>query len=53
MGKKKGITELDVVWRTLRTWGKYQLFQLFLILLDFIPASFAILGVVFTGKLAF
>jgi hypothetical protein len=51
MGQEKGVTELDAVWRTLKPWGKYQCFQLFLILLDFIPASFAILSAVFTGKL--
>ncbi|XP_045215873.2 organic cation transporter protein-like isoform X1 [Mercenaria mercenaria] len=49
MGTEDGVTELDAVWRALKPWGKFQSFQLFLILLDFIPASFAILSAVFTG----
>lgn len=51
MAAEKGVPELDAVWRALKPWGKYQCFQLFLTLLDCIPASFAILSAVFTGKL--
>lgn len=49
MATENGVPELDAVWRVLKPWGKYQCFQLFLTLLDFVPASFAILSAVFTG----
>ena len=42
--------EIDSVWRKVRPWGKFQMFQFFLILIDYIPACFAILSAVFTGK---
>ncbi|XP_045215866.2 organic cation transporter protein-like [Mercenaria mercenaria] len=45
----RGIQELDSVWRAIKPWGKFQLFQIFLVLLDFSPACFAILSAVFTG----
>lgn len=45
--------ELDSVWRAVNPWGKFQILQLSLILLDFGPAAFAILSAVFTGKKLF
>lgn len=47
----EGTQEVDAIWRALNPWGKYQVFQLCLLLIDFFPASFAILSAVFTGYL--
>lgn len=41
--------EVDIIWRSLNKWGRYQMFQTALILTDYIPACFAILSAVFTG----
>ncbi|XP_053406148.1 organic cation transporter protein-like isoform X1 [Mercenaria mercenaria] len=41
--------ELDDIWRILKPWGKFQIGQLVLVLVDYIPAAFAILSAVFTG----
>jgi hypothetical protein len=43
--------EIDTVWREINPRGKFQMFQMFLILLDYMPACFAILSAVLTGKI--
>ncbi|WAQ99863.1 ORCT-like protein [Mya arenaria] len=40
---------VDAVWVALRPWGRFQVFQLALVLVDFFPSAFAILSAVFTG----
>jgi len=44
------VQEVDAVWRALKPWGRYQIVQLLITILDFFPACFAILSAVFTGK---
>lgn len=41
--------EVDALWRAVKPWGRFQIFQLSIILLDFGPACFTILSAVFTG----
>ncbi|XP_052792025.1 organic cation transporter protein-like [Mya arenaria] len=43
------LQELDAVLVALRPWGRFQVFQLFLVFVDLFPAAFAILSAVFTG----
>ena len=43
--------EVDIIWRSLNKWGKFQLFQWVVVLLDLTPACFAILSAVFTGNI--
>ncbi|KAL4227595.1 hypothetical protein ACF0H5_013038 [Mactra antiquata] len=44
-----GAQEVDTIWRAVNPWGKYQFFQMVLVLVDYFPACFAILSAVFTG----
>ena len=43
--------EVDIIWRSLNKWGKFQLFQWVVVTSDLMPACFAILSAVFTGNI--
>ncbi|XP_052796366.1 organic cation transporter protein-like [Mya arenaria] len=47
--KDTKLQEVDAVWVALRPWGRFQVFQLFIVLVDALPCSFAILSAVITG----